>query len=328
MTTTVDSLSSEIKKKIRYMSIDVFRGLAIAPMVFVNTLSEFNTTPAWSKHAIDFGLTYVDLVAPFFIFAIALTYKMSFERSLEKDRSVKTYVKFIRRYAALLGFGTLGSLYITPYGINFGWGVLQAIGLAAILTVFFIKIPKSYRFIIGFILLEVYQFLIGITLNIDGTLITISDLGFNDGHGGFIGGFGYGFMMIFSTAIVDDFQEIDKLEILIIGIIFIVLGPSLHFIWVSCGFPAYGGLSKLRVTHSYILLTIGLAAITFWAMWYIYDFHRLTKNKSYFLQPQGKNALFLYIIQPIFLGLSILYLNRDAHVALVFVSGFINIAAI
>ncbi len=72
MTTTVDSLSSDIKKKIRYMSIDVFRGIVIVAMVFVNTLSEFNTTPAWSKHAIDFGLTYVDLVAPFFIFAIAL----------------------------------------------------------------------------------------------------------------------------------------------------------------------------------------------------------------------------------------------------------------
>ncbi len=72
MTTTVDSLSSDIKKKIRYMSIDVFRGIVIVAMVFVNTLSEFNTIPAWSKHAIDFGLTYVDLVAPFFIFAIAL----------------------------------------------------------------------------------------------------------------------------------------------------------------------------------------------------------------------------------------------------------------
>ena len=75
---TKDESSEELKEKIRYMSIDVFRGFAIAAMIFVNTISPFDNTPAWSKHAIDFGLTYVDLVAPFFIFAIELNLKMSF----------------------------------------------------------------------------------------------------------------------------------------------------------------------------------------------------------------------------------------------------------
>ncbi|MCG3252724.1 MAG: hypothetical protein H7648_02665, partial [Candidatus Heimdallarchaeota archaeon] len=51
----VDEPVDEIKEKIRYMSIDVFRGLAIAAMIFVNTISPFENTPAWSKHAIDFG---------------------------------------------------------------------------------------------------------------------------------------------------------------------------------------------------------------------------------------------------------------------------------
>lgn len=124
------------QKKIRYLCIDVFRGLAIAAMIFVNTLSEFSTTPAWSKHAIDFGLTYVDLVAPFFIFAIALTYRMSFKRYLKNDGALNAYIRILRRYGALLGFGFLGSLFITSEGINFGWAVLQAIGLAGIFTLF------------------------------------------------------------------------------------------------------------------------------------------------------------------------------------------------
>ena len=200
----VDEPVDEIKEKIRYMSIDVFRGLAIAAMIFVNTISPFENTLAWSKHAIDFG----------------------------------------------------------------------------------------------------------------------------DAHGGFIGGFGYGVMMLLSTAIVDDFRELKKLLFLIYGIIFTVFGVSLHFIWVGYGFPSYGGLSKLRVSHSYILLTIGLAAFCFWVIWFLYDHFNVTKNKSYFLEPQGKNAFFLFLLQPIFLGLATLILKSDSHVALVFFIGFLNVAII
>lgn len=321
---TKEESNEELKEKIRYISIDVFRGLAIATMIFVNTIASFNNTPAWSKHALDFGLTYVDLVAPFFIFAIALTFKMSFTSSLKREGRLQAYVKFIRRYAALLGFGLLGSIFISPFGINFGWGVLQSIGIAGIFTVFFIEIPRFYRFILGFLLLEIYQFVIGLTVNVDGVFMTISDLGFADAHGGFIGGFGYGVIMLLSTAVVDDFRETKKLLFLIYGLIFTVFGFSLHFIWVRYGFPAYGGISKLRVSHSYVLLTVGLAALLFWLIWLLYDRFKVTKNKSYFLQPQGKNSFFLFIFQSIFLGLSILYLKKDSHIALVFFIGFLN----
>ena len=162
-------------KKERYLSIDVFRGFAVLAMMFVNTLAEFSTTPSWTKHADDFGLTYVDLVAPFFILAIALTYKMSFNSSLRKEGRIKTYTKFIRRYGAFLGFGFLGSLLIAPTGIDFGWGVLQAIGLAGIFTAFFIEIPKLYRLITALVFMIAYQFVIGLPVTIDGTIITISD---------------------------------------------------------------------------------------------------------------------------------------------------------
>ncbi|NPE08269.1 MAG: DUF5009 domain-containing protein [Asgard group archaeon] len=325
---TKDESNEALKEKIRYMSIDVFRGLSIATMVFVNTIASFNNTPAWSKHAIDFGLTYVDLVAPFFIFAIALTFKMSFASTLKREGRLQAYIKFIRRYAALLGFGLLGGIFISPSGINFGWGVLQSIGIAGIFTVFFIEVPRFYRFLIGLLFLEIYQFVIGLTVNIDGVFMTISDLGFMDPHGGFIGGFGYGIMMLLSTTIVDDFRETKKLLFLICGFIFTVSGVSLHFIWVGYGFPSYGGLSKLRVSYSYILLTIGLAALSFWLIWLLYDHYKVKKNKSYFLQPQGKNSFFLFIFQSIFLGLSILYLKKDSHVALVFFFGFLNVAII
>ncbi|NHJ33513.1 MAG: DUF1624 domain-containing protein [Asgard group archaeon] len=318
----------EIKEKIRYMSIDVFRGLAIATMVFVNTVGQFDKIPVWSKHAYDFGLTYVDLVAPFFIFAIALTFKMSFNNTLKREGRLQAYVKFIRRYAALLGFGMLGSIFISPSGINFGWGVFQSIGIAGIFTVFFIEVPRFYRLLLGFLMLEIYQFVIGLTVNIDGVMITISDLSWGDDHGGFIGGFGYGVMLLLGTTIIDDFRDTEKLSILVFGIVFAALGISLHFIWIGYGFPSYGGISKLRVTNTYTLLTTGMAALTYLLIWLLYDHYKVTKNKSYFLQPQGKNAFFLFLIQPIFLGLAYLYVTLDGHMALAFFSGFLNVAVI
>lgn len=165
-------------------------------------------------------------------------------------------------------------------------------------------------------------------VNIDGVFISISDLGFGDDHGGFIGGFGFGVMLLLSTAIIDDFRETEKKLIVIYGIMFTVFGTSLHFIWKAFGFPSYGGLSKHRVSHSYVLLTVGMAALSFLLMWLLYDHFKVTKNKSYFLQPQGKNAFFLFVLQPIFLGLATLILKPDSHVALVFFIGFLNVAII
>jgi predicted acyltransferase len=315
-------------KRTRYLSIDVFRGLAISTMIFVNTLAAFNNTPSWTKHAFDFGLTYVDLVAPFFIFAIALTYKMSFDRYIKTDGPLKAYIRILRRYAAFLGFGFIGTLVLTPQGIHFNWDVLQAIGLAGIFTLFFIRLPRIYRFLIGVVFLELYQFVISLTVNIDGVLVAISDLGFGDNHGGFVGGFGFGAMLLISTAIIDNFRETDKLEILIFGSIFTILGTGLHFLWLYTGFPTFGGLSKLRVTQSYVFLTIGLAAIVYCFLWYIYDYQVLTKRKSYFLQPQGKNAFLLFVLQPIFTLLLFSYLDRNIHAGWVFLIGFVNVAAI
>ncbi|HMF31462.1 MAG TPA: DUF5009 domain-containing protein, partial [Candidatus Lokiarchaeia archaeon] len=130
-------------KKPRLLSIDAFRGGVIVAMVFVNFTAAYLAIPDWSKHTHDigvpFGLTYVDLVAPFFIFAIALTYHQSYKNSLAQNGSVETLLKFLRRYFALLGIGLLGEMTITPTAIVFGWAALPAIGLAGLFTFLFIR---------------------------------------------------------------------------------------------------------------------------------------------------------------------------------------------
>ncbi len=314
------------QKKKRYLSIDLFRGLAIVGMVFVNILSEFENTPSWSKHAVDYGLTYVDLVAPFFIFAIALTYKMSFDRYLKREGYVKTYTKFVVRYGALVGFGFIGSIgSFATEGIQFSWGVLQAIGYAGIFTLFFIILPRIVRFIIGIGTLVAYQFILMIEVNVEGVLISLADLNLLDSHGGVIGGIGYAALMLIGTAIVDVFGEKRKLPILVSGIVFSIVGTAVHYIWKFYGIPQYGGISKERITPSYVSVTLGLGAILFWLIWYLFDKKEITKGKSYFLQTFGRNAFFLYIFHHLLILLATLYLPQNSHVALVIFVAVMNV---
>lgn len=315
----------EDNKGVRYLSIDVFRGLAIVSMIFVNVIASFDKIPAWSKHAVDYGLTYVDLVAPFFIFAIGLTYTLSFNRYMEKNGWFQTFLRFLRRYAAFYGMGMFGLMYIfADKGILFGWGVLQAIGLAGIFTLLFIRFPRSVRFAIGIGLLAVYQYILTINVEIGTITMPLGDLNWYDSHGGIIGGIGFSILLLLCTAIVDDFRKTNKWWILGMGCIFTTAGIIWHLIYHYTGWPPFGGISKERVTPSYILLACGLAAILFWLLWFIYDKHHLTKNRS-ILQPMGRNSFFIYIIHPIFIGLTILILPQDSHAALVMFLGLVSV---
>jgi predicted acyltransferase len=321
-----ENLTEINQKKKRYLSIDLFRGIAIVGMVFVNIVSNFDNIPDWSKHAVDYGLTYVDIVAPFFIFAIALTYKMSFDRHLKREGYVKTYTKFLVRYGALAGFGFIGSVgSFTTEGLQFSWGVLQAIGYAGIFTLFFIILPRVVRFVIGVGTLVAYQFILTITVDVEGVLISLADLNFLDSHGGVIGGIGYASLLLIGTAIVDIFGDKRKLSILISGVVFSIVGTAVHFIWQYYGIPLYGGISKERMTPSYVSLTLGLGAILFWLIWYLFDKREITKGKSYFLQTLGRNAFFLYIFQHLLILLATLYLPQNSHVALVIFVAVMNV---
>jgi predicted acyltransferase len=68
---------SDLSKPSRLESIDYFRGLAIMLMVLANFTIGIVIVPGWLKHASDIGLTIPDLIAPFFIFAIGLTFGLS-----------------------------------------------------------------------------------------------------------------------------------------------------------------------------------------------------------------------------------------------------------
>jgi predicted acyltransferase len=145
----------------RIASIDQFRGTAILAMVLANFIAGIDVIPAWLKHADDIGYTLVDLVAPLFIFAIGLTFERSFQRRRMKFGNKRAVTHFITRYLALIGLGAVISVGETSLGIgsgNIDWGVLQAIGVAGMVTLAVIWLKPAWRALVGILFLGVYQF--------------------------------------------------------------------------------------------------------------------------------------------------------------------------
>jgi len=311
--------SEQSLKRERSLAIDVFRGISISAMVFVNIVGIFDNTPAWSKHPSDFGLTYVDFVSPFFIFAIALTYHTSFKRRKEKYGSFNTYLQFLRRYGAFIGFGFLGAISFSSSGISFSWGVLQAIGFAGIFTLFFIDLRILVRFIISIYLLIFYQFLSIAELIINENTIVLSELILNDSHGGFIGGFGWAILMLMTTVIGELYEKKDIKKIIFFGILFSTIGVILAFIF---------GISKNRVNTSYITLSIGLGCILFCILCVIYEKFELTHKRSIIFQPQGKNAFALYVFHGILFIFIELLIPESIGWGIILIVGFANMLII
>lgn len=119
---TVTTAPQNAMKRERIASIDRYRGAVIFSMIFFQLLAHFENLGKWATIAshdpakgivlfpwlpAEYTLCLADVVAPMFMFAIALTYKHSFD-SRVKRMGEKTAVKhFLFRYTALIGIGSL-----------------------------------------------------------------------------------------------------------------------------------------------------------------------------------------------------------------------------
>jgi predicted acyltransferase len=271
----------------RISSIDQFRGFAILTMVLANYMGGVQLIPAILKHAPDIGLTLPDLVAPFFIFAIGLTFGLSFRRRLDRDGAFKTYSQFLTRYLAIAGMGALISAGETAVGENPGgidWGVLQAIGMAGLITLVVIRLPSVYRWIIGAGILVVYQIVL------DNSLL---DLTVRSPHGGLFGSLNWAAMLILGTALADLFHDEGR------GRKVFPLA-SLGILAAGIGLAFLLPVSKHRVSSSYVLVALGVGALLFLA------FHWLSTRfrwQGRFLVVWGMNPLALYFLHYLIIGI-------------------------
>lgn len=73
----------------RILSIDIFRGMTIFIMVFVNDLAGVTGIPLWMKHAAADAdsLTFVDVVFPAFLFIVGITIPLALRTRLARGES-------------------------------------------------------------------------------------------------------------------------------------------------------------------------------------------------------------------------------------------------
>jgi predicted acyltransferase len=271
----------------RISSIDLFRGFAILTMVPANYMVGIQIIPAWLKHAPDIGLTVIDLIAPFFIFAIGLTYALSFHRRIERDGAFRTYSYFLTRYLAIIGLGAIISAAETAAGQNpsrIDWGVLQAIGMAGLVTLLVIRLPSIYRWLIGVGILVIYQ------LILDHFLL---DLTLRSPHGGLFGSLNWSAMLILGTALADLFHDEGRGRKVFPWVSLAVLAAGIAMAY-------YSPVSKHRVSASYVLISLGISALLFLFFHWVSD---IRNWNSRLLLAWGKNPLSLYFLHYLLIGI-------------------------
>ena len=274
----------------RISAIDQFRGFAILLMILADYLNNIQVIPAWLKHAPDIGYTVIDLVAPLFVFAIGLTYGMSFRRRLERSGDWKTYNHFISRNLALIGLGfliTLGGVLSNNYPPEANWGLLQALGAAGLITLPLIRIKPKYRWIFGFTLLAMYQVLLD--------RFWLSEV-VNAVHNGPQGALSWGALMIIATSLGDIYLESEKGKRFYpwLSLTLLILGVALTFL-----VP----ISKHRASTSYMLVSLGLSGLIF----FIFHFLDVKYHFQFpLLTDFGKNPLLLYLLHGLVLALFVI----------------------
>jgi len=115
----------------RLLSIDIFRGLTVALMIFVNSLDS-NHGYRWLNHSSWHGCTLADLVFPFFIFIVGVSAALAVSKLREKGFSTSQLLyKTVKRTAFLFLLGLLLNAYPNHFDLHSIriFGVLQRIAI-------------------------------------------------------------------------------------------------------------------------------------------------------------------------------------------------------
>jgi predicted acyltransferase len=110
----------------RLTGLDIFRGLAVAGMIIVNTPGSWEYVWWPLDHAEWHGFTPTDLVFPAFLFAVGVALGLSFPKRI--DRTI--WLRIARRTLALIAIGWAFQFLVHPDLAQFRvFGVLERIGL-------------------------------------------------------------------------------------------------------------------------------------------------------------------------------------------------------
>ena len=135
----------------RILSIDIFRGLTILVMIFVNDVSDsVKGLPWWTYHMPEDrnGMTYVDMVFPAFLFIVGMSIPLAIKRRIAKGNApFKMWSHVVLRSLGLVAMGLLlangWKADAQHTGIDaWTWNVLALAGIILFWNVY----PRSGRF--------------------------------------------------------------------------------------------------------------------------------------------------------------------------------------
>ncbi|WP_044500298.1 acyltransferase family protein [Nostoc sp. PCC 7107] len=310
----------------RLVSLDVFRGIAIASMILVNNPGSWDYIYPPLDHAEWHGCTPTDLVFPFFLFIVGVAMPFSFAKYTPENRPTATvYQRILRRGLILFALGLFLALFtltldwlikgITP---NFStlriMGVLQRISLAYVIAALAVlNLSRRGLWILAAVILIGYWL----------AMQFIPVPGFGAGNltpegnlGGYIDRIILGKHIyrsgsfdpegLFSTlpAVVTVFlgyftgdwlrtqpiKSRTSINLVIFGLITLIIGQLWGFI-----FP----INKQLWTSSYVLFTAGWALLTL-ALCYELIEVRHFRRWGLPLEVMGLNAIFLFVASGIF----------------------------
>ncbi|EGZ31390.1 heparan-alpha-glucosaminide N-acetyltransferase domain-containing protein [Malacoplasma iowae] len=352
----------------RLKSIDAFRGMCVFCMLIFQFLKNFPSLGILSRianHSLEKGIvilpgmTLADFIAPAFIFAIGLTFSLSFINRKNRQGTLKAFIHAIERALTILGIGTF--LDLCNKYLDFFGGKNQLDAVAYTLTAFSViallslicrliglipKMPNLYRSIVAqifYISLSCMGIINIIITSIDYHLIltgksqiyvywvTLQTIGFailvaipfvifnkwvklsgfiiifilfsiyhqtgNNKtyldipvHGGVIGGFGWGAMLLLSMFIGEIYYKNKNASFAVSAIV-----ASLGILLIQW----LGNINLGSCSPTFILTTIGLSGIVFACFDCFSKFYKL--NFTPFVW-WGKNPIIMFLIEFFVLG--------------------------
>ena len=134
----------------RVVSLDVFRGLTMATMIFVNDLASVHGLPAWTYHMpaqVD-AMTYVDMVFPAFLFIVGMSLPLAVRQRLRRDPSLASLAMHVLlRSLGLLALGLVLAnaeqgdatrMHLQPGA----WALLALLGAVLLWAVYSRSLPR------------------------------------------------------------------------------------------------------------------------------------------------------------------------------------------
>lgn len=137
------AMDEEKPRAARLGFIDVQRGAAVFAMIVVNALEPYVAIPAWAKHAVGDRFTFVDLVAPMFVFVMGLSFDFSFDRRRAKDGIAGAVRHMVFRYGLLFFFGLCGNAFFFVLGLPQEWVILHTLGAVGLIALPFVAIERG-----------------------------------------------------------------------------------------------------------------------------------------------------------------------------------------